>query len=107
MKNIRQADGDNPITVRGCMIVKQTTENEKKLELIFRKIRKVACDIFKKNCGDNWANWKIEIAKTETITFAHTFEQNEWSNFYLIWFDYVINFFKSFETRPQDHCASC
>ena len=28
---IRQADGDNPITVRGRMIVKQTTENEKKL----------------------------------------------------------------------------
>ena len=53
---IRQADGDNPITVRGRMIVKQTTENEKKLELIFRRIRKVACEIFKKNCGGAWAN---------------------------------------------------
>ena len=40
------------------MIVKQTTENEKKS---IEKIRKVACEIFKKN----WANWKIEITKTE------------------------------------------
>ena len=30
-----------------------------------------------KNCGANWANWKIEIAKTERIMFAHMFEQNE------------------------------
>ena len=30
-----------------------------------KKIRKVACEIFKKNCGANWANWKIEITKTE------------------------------------------
>ena len=44
--DIRQADGDNPIAVRGCMIVKQTTENEKKSKLIFFKNRKVACDIF-------------------------------------------------------------
>ena len=36
--------------------------------------------------------------------FAHTFEHNEWSNFYLIWFDYVTNFFKSFETRPRPLC---
>ena len=50
---IRQADGDNPIAVRGCMIVKQTTENEKKS---IEKNRKVACEIFKKNCGANWAN---------------------------------------------------
>ena len=44
--SIRQADGDNPITVRGRMIVKQTTENEKKSKLIFLKDRQVACDIF-------------------------------------------------------------
>ena len=55
--SIRQADGDNPITVRGRMIVKQTTEkNEKKSKLNFRKIKKVAYGIFKKNCGANWAN---------------------------------------------------
>ena len=50
---IRQADGDNPTIVGGRMIVKQTTENEKKS---MEKIRKVACEIFKKNCGANWAN---------------------------------------------------
>ena len=55
--SIRQADGENPITVRGRMIVKQTTEkNEKKSKLNFRKLRKVACDILKKNCGANWAH---------------------------------------------------
>ena len=32
----------------------------------------------------------------DTNTFGH----NERSNFHLIWFDYVTNFFKSFETRP-------
>ena len=34
---IRQADGDNPIVIRGRIIVKQTTENEKKSKLIFLK----------------------------------------------------------------------
>ena len=37
INGIRQADGDNPIAVRGCMIVKQTTENQKKSKLINRK----------------------------------------------------------------------
>ena len=38
-------------------------------------------------------------------TEIDTSENNEQSNFYLIWFDYVSNFFKSFETRQLEHCV--
>ena len=59
----------------------------------------VSTAIFPKKCHATF----LKKNKTETDTS----ENNEQSNFYLIWFDYVSNFFKSFETRQPDHCASC
>ena len=52
-----------------------------------------------KNCGANWANWKIEIAKTEKMHRPTSTEHTERFVFYSIWFINESTIFKIFETR--------
>ena len=101
LKPIRQADGDNQITFRWRMIVKQTTENFKAMQFYFRK---VAWHFYGEKCVAKQAHEKIEVVKiaekeSRIVPSNHQLP-NERFLFHLIWFANISNFLLFFETRP-------